>query len=315
MMWAIFPIFASIFYCVGGYIQNFLTDTALPKKRAGALTVMHIISFAASLSLLFAIFGRAVMIIPLEHALGLILAGGINVIGAVYYYKAIQKGDNIDIVVFGQVAPLISIALGVVLLGEIITANQALGFLFMIGASALVVFGNQTKSEKQKPNLGVAIITIIYCFFSVLSDIVYAMFISDGPATIISFAQGFFYFQLGSLLMSLLGLIFFPTWRHALRTTFFTGKKHKLHFAAELADNLMLIGGEILYKFGLVIAPVVSLVSPIGRVASLFANFIMTLCFGRIFPKFIHAKRFTKRMILNYIIAAILIVVGIVMMN
>ena len=115
--------------------------------------------------------------------------------------------------------------------------------------------------------------------------------------------------------MSLLGLIFFPTWRHALRTTFFTGKKHKLHFAAELADNLMLIGGEILYKFGLVIAPVVSLVSPIGRVASLFANFIMTLCFGRIFPKFIHAKRFTKRMILNYIIAAILIVVGIVMMN
>ena len=300
-MWVIFPIFAQIFYCVNGYIQNFLTDTALPKKRAGSLTVMHIISFAASLILLFAVFGRAVMMIPLDHALGLILAGAINIIGAVYYYKAIQKGDNIDITVFGQVAPLISLGLGVLLLSETISANQALGFLFMIGASALVVFGNQTKNEKQKPNFGVAILTIIYCFFSVLSDIVYAMFISEGPATITSFAQGFFYFQLGSLLCSLLGLIFF--------------KKHKLHFAAELADNLMLISGEILYKFGLVIAPVVSLVSPIGRVASLFANFIMTLCFGRIFPKFIHAKRFTKRMILNYIIAAILIVVGIVMMN
>ncbi len=315
MMWAIFPIFASIFYCVGSYIQNYLTDTALPKKRAGSLAVMHIISFAVSLLILFAVFGRAVMVIPLDHALGLILAGIINVIGAVYYYKAIQKGDNIDIVVFGQVAPLISIGLGVFLLGEIITVNQALGFLFMIGASALVVFGNQTKSEKQKPNFGVAIITIIYCFFSVLSDIVYAMFISEGPATIISFAQGFFYFQLGSLLAALLGFIMFPTWRHAVRTTFFTGKKHKLHFAAELADNLMLLGGEILYKFGLVIAPVVSLVSPIGRVASLFSNFIITLCFGRVFPKFIRAKRFTRRMILNYIVAAILIVVGIVMMN
>lgn len=314
-MWVIFPIFAQLFYCVGGYIQNYLTDTALPKKRAGSLTVMHIISFALSLIFLFAIFGRAVMMIPLEHALGLMLAGSINIIGAVYYYKSIQKGDNIDVTVFGQVAPLISIGLGVLLLGESISVNQALGFLFMIGASALVVFGNQTKSERQKPNFSVAILTIIYCFFSVLSDIVYAMFIAEGPATIISFAQGFFFFQLGSLLMSLLGLIVFPSWRHALRRTFFTGPKHKLFFAAELADNFALIAGELLYKFGLVIAPVVALVSPIGRVASLFANFIMTLCFGRIFPKFIRAKRFTKRMILNYIIAAVLILVGIVLMN
>ena len=315
MMWAIFPIFASIFYGVNGYIQNYLTDTALPKKRGGSLAVMHIISFAATLILLFAVFGRAVMVIPLEHALGLILAGAINIVGAVYYYKAIQKGDNIDITVFGQVAPLISLGLGVLLLGEMITANQALGFLFMIGASALVVFGNRTKGERQKPNFAVAILTIIYCFFSVLSDIVYAMFIADGPATIISFAQGLFYFQLGSLLCALLGFIFFPTWRKAVRTTFFTGKKHKLYFAAELADNFTLVAGELLYKFGLVIAPVVSLVSPIGRVASLFANFIITLCFGRVFPKFIRAKRFTKRMILNYIVAAILIIIGIVMMN
>ncbi len=84
MMWVIFPIFAQLFYCVGGYIQNYLTDTALPKKRAGSLTVMHIISFALSLIFLFAIFGRAVMMIPLEHALGLMLAGSINIIGAVY---------------------------------------------------------------------------------------------------------------------------------------------------------------------------------------------------------------------------------------
>ena len=315
MMWVIFPIFAQIFYCVGGYVQNHLTDTAIPKKRGGSLAVMHIIGFLISLLFLFAFFGRAVVMVPLEHALGLVLAGAINVVGAVYYYKSIQKGDNIDVTVFGQVAPLISLGLGVLLLGESITANQALGFLFMIGASALVVFGNQTKSEKQKPDFGVAILTIIYCFFSVLSDIVYAMFIVDGPATIISFAQGFFFFQLGSLLAAMMGYILFPKWRHAVKTTFFTGKKHKVNFVAAIADNMLLLAGEILYKFGLIIAPVVALVSPIGRVAGLFANFIITLCFGRVFSKFIHAKRFTKRMILNYIIAAVLILVGIVMMN
>ena len=179
MWWLVLPVAASVFYCFGGYVQNYLTDVALPKKRAGALAITHALSFFVSLIALFLIFGRAVFMMPLGNALGLMLAGAINIVGAVFYYKAIQKGDNIDVTIFGQVAPIISIGLGILILGETINSNQLFGFLMIMGATLLVIFGTSSKREKHSPNVNVALTTIVYCFFSILSDIVYAM--AQGP--------------------------------------------------------------------------------------------------------------------------------------
>lgn len=315
MWWLALPVAASVFYCFNGYIQNYLTDVALPKKRAGALAIMHALSFFVSLVALVLFFGRAVFMMPLGNALGLMLAGGINIIGAVFYYKAIQKGDNIDVTIFGQVAPLMSIGLGVLLLGETINANQGLGFVMIMGATLLVIFGTSSKREKHSPNVDVALITIVYCFFSILSDIVYAYFIGNRIADYTLFAQGFFFFQLGCLVAVILCFIFFESWRKALKRTFITCKKHKFYLMAELADNATLLGGEIIYKFALIVAPVVSLLSPIARVSNLFVSFFIVLLLGRLFPKFITAKRMTKKIILYYIIAGIIITVGIILMN
>ncbi len=315
MWWLALPVAASVFYCFDGYIQNYLADVALPKKRAGALVVMHALSFFVSLVALVLIFGRAVFMMPLGNAIGLMLAGGINIIGAVYYHKAIQKGDNIDITIFGQVAPLMSIGLGVLLLGETINANQGLGFVMIMSATLIVIFGTSSKREKHSPNVDVALITIVYCFFSILSDIVYAYFIGNRIADYTLFAQGFFFFQLGSLVTVILCFIFFESWRKALKRTFITSKKHKFYLLAELADNVMMLGGEIIYKFALIVAPVVSLLSPIARVSNLFVSFLIVLLLGRMFPKFITGKRMTKRIILYYVVAGIIITVGIILMN
>ena len=97
MWWLLLPVTASVFYCFNGYIQNYLTDVALPKKRAGSLAVMHALSFFISLIALILIFGRAIFMVPLSDALGLMLAGAINIIGAVFYYTspfAILSIDN-----------------------------------------------------------------------------------------------------------------------------------------------------------------------------------------------------------------------------
>ena len=315
MWWLILPVAASVFYCFDGYIQNYLTDVALPKKRAGSLAIMHALGFFVSIIALIAIFGRAVFMMPLGNALGLMLAGVINVIGAIFYYKAIQKGDNIDVTIFGQVAPLMSIGLGVLLLGESINSNQSLGFVMIMAATLIVIFGTSSKREKHSPNVDVALTTIVYCFFSILSDIVYALFIGDRIADYTLFAQGFFFFQLGSLLAVVLCFIFFDSWRKALKRTFFTSKKHHFYLLAELADNVALLGGEIFYKFALIVAPVVSLLAPIARVSNLFVSFFIVLFLGRVFPKFITAKRMTKKIILYYLVAAIIIMVGIILMN
>lgn len=315
MYWIIFPVLASVFYCFGGFVQNYLTDVALPKKRAGALVVAHIPSFLLMLVLLLAIFGRATFMMPVSNAFGLVLAGAINIIGAVYYYKALQEGDNTDITIFGQVGPLISLGLGVALLGEIITISQGIGFLFIMGATAVVILGGMKGSKKQAPNLKVALLTVISSFFSVLSDIVFAKFLGDATANYVLFAQSFFFFELGSLLAVIMAIIFFDSWRKALVRTFFQGRKHNVNMGLLIADNMTLSIAEILYKFGLIAAPVVSLVSPIGKVSSLFTSFFITIFLGKIFPKFIRSKRITKSIIAQYMIAGALIICGIVLMN
>ena len=57
------------------------------------------------------------------------------------------------------------------------------------------------------------------------------------------------------------------------------------------------------------------MMTAIGKVAGLFVSFFFTLFLGRIFPKFIHGKRITHKIMAQYLIAAVLIIVGIIMMN
>ena len=52
-----------------------------------------------------------------------------------------------------------------------------------------------------------------------------------------------------------------------------------------------------------------------GNVAHRVAGFILAIVLGRAFPKFIHAKKMTKKVIYSYMIAGFLIFVGILMIN
>ena len=45
------------------------------------------------------------------------------------------------------------------------------------------------------------------------------------------------------------------------------------------------------------------------------AGFVLAILLGRAFPKFIHAKKMTKKVIYSYMVAGFLIFVGILMIN
>jgi hypothetical protein len=86
--------------------------------------------------------------------------------------------------------------------------------------------------------------------------------------------------------------------------------------AALVGDNIAFTAGEFLYKYGLLVVPVIAMMTAVSKVSGLFISFfIFTLLLGRVFPKFIHGKRITHKILAQYLIAAVLIVVGIVVMN
>lgn len=315
MLWVVFPIFAQFFYTSGGYIENYLTDLALPKKRAGALILGRIPSFLITMLLLFAVFGRAVFILPLGNALGLILAGAINIFGSIFYFKALQIGDAADINIFGQLSPLITLILGIIILGETMSLSQGAGLVLIMLAAAVVIFGGKKQKRSQPHNGKVIALVIASAFFSNLSDVVFAFFIKGFTSDLTLLGQSLFFFELGSALMVVILMICLESWRRAVRTTFFTGKKHSRNMVALITDNIAFTLAELLYKYGLLVVPVIAIMSAIGKVASLFISFFFTVFLGRIFPKFIHGKRVTRRVLVQYIIASVLIVAGVIVMN
>ncbi len=312
MFWLAFPLFASIFYTVAGYIQNYLIDNTIRKGKAGSYIIIRIVGHLCAMMVLLSVFGRAVFMLPLQNAIGMMVAGAINVFAVVYYCKALQKGDHADITIFGQVSPIISLVLGILILGETITAGQGLGFLFIMGAILFVILGG--KAKKGGSDIKVAAITIFCAFFSILSDIIYAYFLT-GTSNFTLFGQSFFFFELGSVLFIFLSCIFMESWRKAVIQTFFVGKHHKHNFAYAMGENLLYVIGDGFYKLALILAPVKSLVSVTGRVSLMFASLFITIFFGHVFPKFISARRPSKHMMFRYAVASVFIVIGLVMIN
>ena len=315
MLWAIFPIFAQLFYTSGSYVENFLVDTAFPKNRAGALIIVRLPCFVVSMILMYAIFGRIVFFLTLATALVFVLAGAINVVGSVFSFKALQEGDAADVIIFGQLSPLISLGLGVMVLGEVITVSQGLGFLFIMAAIVTVVTGSATKKERTNPDFRVIRLTLTAAFFSVLSDIVFVYFARGILADTTLYAQSFFFFSLGSAVTVLVFFICFGKWRKAIKSVFVTSKKRNQNCLGLIADNLSFLLAELLFKYGLLLVPVVAMMTVVSKVTNLFASFLFTVFLGKIFPKFIHGKRLTKRILVRYLIASVLIVTGIMIMN
>ena len=178
-LWLLLPIFSSIFYSLSSVLQNFVIDTAMPKKRAGSFLATHIITFSLGMLLVLAIFGRSVFMIPLDNAVGLMFAGVINTIGSAFYYKSLQSGDTIDVSIYSQVGPLLSLALGVTILGQEITTSQALAFIFIMVAAIIIVFSGNDGKKGKAPDLVTAGLTLVSVTFSITSDIVFVYFL-DG---------------------------------------------------------------------------------------------------------------------------------------
>ena len=313
-LWLLLPIFSSIFYSLSSVLQNFVIDTGMPKKRAASFLATHIITFTFGMLLVLAIFGRSVFMLPLLNAAGLMLAGAINIVGSAFYYKSLQAGDTIDVSIYSQVGPLLSLALGVTVLGQEITTSQALAFIFIMVAAVIIVFSGVDPKHGKSPDLTTAGLTLIAITFSIVSDVVFVYYL-DGVKDFTLFAQSFFYFELGSCVATVIALILFESWRDALKKTFKTSKKRHTNNLAMWADNFVTTIAEIFQKLGLIMAPVMALFTVVSRVASLVAGFVLAILLGRAFPKFIHAKKMTKKVIYSYMIAGFLIFVGILMIN
>lgn len=300
---------------MSSFLQKRLVSGHSLKAHPSSYTAIHIPVFIVSMVALPIIFGRSVFMLPIQNALGLILAGAVNVFGLAFYLKALHAGEAMDVTVFSQTGPIFSLILGVLMLNQNISSMQIIGFLVILFASLLVGIFGEEKRRSKSPSGKVAIITIIYSFFSILSDVIFIYFLGNATTNITLFSQSFLFFQIGSFLMSIFCLIVFPAWRKDLAVFLARSKNKGLNLASSFIEDFCFLCAEILFKLGLILAPALALLSVLGKISSLFASFILNLALGQLFPKVIKTKKFTTKTLSVYLVAAALIVVGIFVMN
>ena len=311
-MWVIFPILAAVALSVSAFLQNYLTDVALPKKRAGAYVVTQLLSYGVSMLVLFAVFGRGVFILPFPVALGLLMAGAINVLGTILYFKALRSGETVEVTIFGESAPLIALALGVMFLGETVTEMQGLAFVLIMGAALILIFATKNK-RSGKLNLRTAGLAFASAFFWVLSDIVFVKFAGDNVRNFQNFGQTFFYFQMGAFLITAILAMCLPSWQQAIKQAFFKKGKAK-NLVIAFLDNGFFTAAEFLFKFGLLAAPAVALMSVVSHVSQLGITFVLGMFLSRFMPMF-GREKYNKKLILQHLAAALLVVTGIILIG
>ena len=312
MSWLIFPVMAAFFYALSSFIENHLIDKALPRKRAEAYIGMQAFSFLLAIIVLVLVFGRAVVMLPLPIALGLCGAGALNVIGTILYMRALKLGETVEVTIFEESSPLIALALGVVVLGENITVNQALAFVLIMSAALILVVGNKTK-RSERIKLKTAAVTFLASFVWILSDIWFVWLLDGRTNDVTLFGQSFFYFELGSLMAVVICLIFSSEWRRTLKHSFFTRRRSKELFAA-MTDNILMTVAELFYKLGLLVAPAVALVSVVTQVSQLAVVVLLGIFLARVLPSVSNELR-SKRIIVQHLVAALLVATGIILIG
>ena len=296
-------------------MQKRLVGDPSLKRHQASLIVPHVAVYIASIALLVAFFGQAVFMLPVKVAFGLILAGAVNVLGAALHLKALGLGDAMDVTVFSQTSPVFSLVLGVLFLDEIISGNQLVGFMIILAAALLVAVKGNGESQRHQLNLKLVATTIVYAFFSILSDIIFLYVIKGRTSDVTLFAQSFLFFQIGSFIATIFCFILSDAWRRSLLTAFIRGKHSKQNLASAFIENVGFFFAEVLYKLGLIFAPIIALLSVIGKASSLFASFVLNLVLGALFPKHVKVKKFTRQTFAVYLFAAVMIIVGVYVMN
>jgi drug/metabolite transporter (DMT)-like permease len=245
-------------------------------------------------------------------ALGLVFAGMVNVVGIAFYLKSLRSGDAVEVTIFGESAPLIALALGVVFLGEDVTATQGLAFTLIMGAAVIMVLSTKRK-RGGRLNLATAGLAFVGTFFWVVSDILYVGWAGNGISNFTYFGQTFFYFEMGAFMASLLALVCVPSWRRTVRVAFF-GESKGRNLAAMVLDNGIYTLGEFCFKIGLLMAPVVALMSVVSHVAQLGIVFVLGIFLARFFPR-ISGERYSKKLLMQHLVAVALVVTGIIVLG
>ena len=230
------------------------------------------------------------------------LFAGIALSAAVtIYYKAVQYDEISKIKMIDQIGPIFVLILSFLFLGEILTKNHFIGFLFLISAGLVVSYKKVKNSFKlSKAFYYMLISTFLAALYYVSSKHIFS---------VAGFWSAFLWLRLTSF--SALFVLFVPSIRKQFAETF-KGMKSKVK--GLLSFKMLIDFSAFIFSGYAILYGPISLVTALNNSINPLFVFMITLFTSVYIPNLIR-EDIDKRAILTKVLAIALIIAGIVFVN
>ena len=232
----------------------------------------------------------------------ILLLSGITFSAAItIYYKAVQYDEISRIAVLYQLGPVFVFILSFLFLGDVLTKNHLIGFLFLLGAGIIVSYKKSGKKFRIGKTFFLMLVSVIFSSISFVS--------AKHIFNVTSFWSAFLWLRLSGF--TALFVLLLPSIRNQFVETFnvmdakikkLLGFKILIDFSAFIFAGYALQNGQ---------AP---LVSALASSALPLCVFILTLITTIYFPRIVK-EEIDKKAIVTKLLAIVLIAVGIIFVN
>lgn len=307
MSWLILVAIAVITDAIRIFADNYITDYYF--KGRGSVSQKYFygwffVVLAIVMAIIFPIdFGAN----PPELLFLLFLAGCLNSLAGIPYYRAIEIDDTTNVAIFVQLSPIVYLIFGWIFLHESFSPMQLVAFAIILAAPFLIIATAHKKSRKLK--IKTALLALLYVLISVIANLI---FVKSSETTPMNFVQDMIFIFLGKGVGNLIIVAFKPKWIKRFKEV--TKKSKKKMLRPLIINSFIGITKDFAYRAALTLAPAVALASVSTDSATPIMIFFLGIVFTLIWPNF-GREKLTKKSVLVHLIATILVVTGIIIMQ
>lgn len=296
---------AAFCYAISGFIDNYLVDTYCKKKNPKCMAMLYVAVEVAVCVVLAVVSGGAVFTGVEWGDVGIfLLAALVNFFGSIPYYRALKDDETTEVALLSQMSPVMALGLAWVFLGEMIGAQQLVGFFMILAMAVFIVVGSGRRRFRMKATAGICM--LVACFFWVMSDVIFAL-----QAREVDFVASFFWLMLGGAMSNVLAFAVMKSWRKDLKSFLVRKKGRKISII--VVNQMINLTGEALWRFGVVMMPV-AIMSVTGNVAQLILTFVLGVILTLLVPKF-GREKLNKKVVVNHALATGVIAVAVVLLG
>ena len=306
MNWLILVAVAVFFDVLRIFIDNYTSDVYFKDKHAVSQKLFFGYLFIIASIVVAIVSGFDVFTLSASTILLILLAGFLNSLSGIPYYKALEIDDSTNIGIFIQLSPILYLIFGWFFLGETFSPFQLIAFVIILAAPLLIILSSRKRSRKIK--IRAALYAVLYVLIDVIGNIIFVKENSVG----VNFVHEMILIFLGKGIGNLLIVYCRPKWRKRFHYVVKSSKKKVfrpllLNFSTSLVKDFT-------YRGALTAAPAVAIASVTSDSAEPIVIFFMGILLTLIWPKF-GREKLQRKIVLVHLIATILIVIGILLMQ